>query len=129
MNVLFRGPLTGSFKASSQLLIVANTVTLDFQLVTSNGPTTLQWYMEFFDQDLQQWCREISEEDTGSGVVTMAVVVRTFRENGGAALADGSHLFSSQFIRRAQLVRVQMRVTAGAAQVTLAAPFGEIPVS
>lgn len=125
---LFKGKLIGSFRASQSLLIAANTVTLDWQIVSSGGPTTLQWYMEFSD-DNADWHRELAEEDTGSGVVSMTVVVRTFHENGGAALADGTHKLNAQFVRRAQFVRVQMRVTAGAAQVTLTAPFGDVPVS
>jgi len=115
--------LGGSNTATNALLIVGDTVTLDFLLVTSAGPTAVQFFLEF-SEDNVNWFREVAEEDGGKGVVSMPKVLRTFADNNGTNLADGTHLVSCQFTRRAQLVRLQMSVGAGACVATVTAPFG-----
>ena len=107
-------------------------MSLQWTLVTTGGPTTVNYYLEFTDENpndsASAWFREVDEADNGTGTVKMSKVVRTFAENGGASLADGTHQLSCQFVRQAQFVRLQVSVSAGAAVVTIDAPFGSIPV-
>ncbi len=122
--LLFNGPLTGSFVATQPFAISAREFTLQFELETSGGPSTVEYYLEFGDAPAGPWYREIAQEDGGGGVVLMPMVVRTFADNNGTALADGTHLLDSEYVRRNRLVRVRMRVTAGAARAKVQAPFG-----
>lgn len=119
--------LSGSFVPSAALTLVAEQLTLFWTLVTTGGPTTVVWFVEFSD-DLDDWFQEVDEQDIGSGNVKMSVALRTFQENGGAGLADGTHTLSTQLVRRAQFARVQVKVTAGAAKATVVAPTGEVPI-
>jgi hypothetical protein len=111
--------------ASSALVIVGDTLTLDFDLNCSGGPTTVTFFLEF-SEDNATWFAEVAEEDAGKGVVSMPKVVRTFADNNGTAIANNASFRAScQFKRRAPLVRVQMAVTAGACTVSsLTAPYG-----
>jgi hypothetical protein len=110
------------------MLLSDGALSVDFELTTSGGPTTIQWYPEFArDNPLvstTKWYRELAEEDVGAGVVNMPKTIRGFQENGGAGLADGVHYVSAQLVRRHLFVRLQMRVTAGAASAVATAPFG-----
>lgn len=117
--------LNGTFRPSQPLLLTSGEMTLFWSVVASAGPTTLQFYLEFSD-DQVTWFQEVDEQDTGSGVVKMSKAIRTFYENGGAALANGTHKLSTQFVRKAPFARVQARVTAGAAQINVTAPAGSI---
>ncbi len=59
----------------------------------------------------------------------MPLVLRTLADNGGTAIANNAAFTAScQFVRQHKFARVQMKVTAGAAVVTLTAPYGTIPV-
>lgn len=127
MNIqLFKGPLTGSFKPSTPFLIVAGEFALDWKIVASSGPTTLEWYLEFgpSNQATGPWHQETAEEDNSKGVVLMPAVVRTFANNNSTTLSDGTWYFDTEFKRKAQFARVQMRVSAGAARVELVTPTG-----
>lgn len=111
------------------MLLADGALSIDFELTTASGPTTILWYPEFArDNPLvasTKWFRELAEEDIGSGVVNMPKAIRSFQENGGAGLADGAHYLSAQLVRRHLFVRLQMRVSAGAATAVVAtAPFG-----
>lgn len=125
---LLKKTLTGSFQPSGYVLIAGNRLTLDWDIDASGGPTTLQWYMEFASDPITgPWRREIAEEDAGKGVVSMPEVVRTFANNNGTTLADGSYGYSLQFTRQEAFARVQACVTAGAATVVVSCPTGTQP--
>jgi hypothetical protein len=131
MVLLFNGTLGAGFKPSSWLQIAAEEITLAFHLVTSGGPTTINWFLEFTDDPTGTpiASREVDEQDTGNGVVTMSKVLRTFKENGGAALADGVHDLSTQFTRQTPYVRLQIQVTAGVAAAKITSSTGSLPVN
>lgn len=128
--VLFNAALTAGFVSSNPFLMQGERVTIDFDIVSSAGPTAVEWYLEFADGSENplgssaRWRREVAEEDAAGGIVSMPKVVRTFKENGGANLADGTHRVSCQFQRSAQFCRFQIRASAGAAVVRASAPFG-----
>lgn len=117
---LVNGTLTGSFVASKYVLLPSDKLTLAFHLVTSGGPSAVQWFPEFSD-DLVSWFREVAEEDAAGGVVLMPKTIRTFADNAGTQLADGTHDLSVQLIRQGKFARLQMAVTAGAATALVTA--------
>lgn len=125
---LLQKALNGSFQASGYVMITNNMLTLDWDITSSGGPTTLQWYLEFTSDPINgKWHREVDEQDAGKGVVSMAEVVRTFVNNGGTALADGTVGYSTQFTRQEAFARIQARVTAGAATVVVTCPSSTQP--
>ena len=125
---LFNGAVGASFTPSAQLMLSAGRLTLDFFVVASNGPTTLQYFLEFSD-DGTNFFAETAEEDAGQGVVLMPLVLRTLADNASTAIANNTAFKAScQFVRQHKIARVQMKVTAGAANVTLTSLFGTIPV-
>jgi hypothetical protein len=119
--VILNTKLTASFQASLPVLIQGNQLTLDWDIVASGGPTQIQWYMEFAAAPGGPWRRETAEEDGGSGVVLMPIVVRTFADNNGTELSNGTFGLSTQFVRQEGLARIQARVAAGVAAVTVTA--------
>lgn len=119
--------LTSGVKASQVLTIAGGVLTLNFKLVTSAGPSTVTYYLEFSD-NLTDWYREVAEEDAGKGVVQMPKVVRTITDNNSTTLADGTHFVSCQFTRQAQFARVQAAVAVGACVMSISAPFGTLAV-
>lgn len=123
---LFSKALTGSFQATAYTMLVAGQLTLDFDFTTSAGPTTIQWYLEFASDPVNgPWRRELAEEDAGKGVVSMPLAVRTFADNNGTALSDGTYHLSSQFRRQEAFARAQMRITAGVCgNMTITDPNG-----
>ena len=110
---------------SKGLLLVGDTLTLNFKLVCTGGPSTVTMFLEF-SEDNTNWFQEVAEEDAGKGVVSMPKVVRTFADNNGTTIADGTFSVSGQFKRRAQFARVQMAVTAGNCTATVTAPYGQL---
>lgn len=128
---LFKKALTGNFQASGYTQISAERLTLDFDFTTSGGPSTLQFYLEFASDPINgPWRRELAEEDTGKGVVSMPEVIRTFATNNATDLADGAHHFSTQFRRQEAFARIQSRITAGTcAQFVVIDPFGSQPAA
>jgi len=124
---LFDAPLTNAFKPSKWIAIVSREFTFDFDLVAAGGPSTVQYYLEFANIPGGPAYREIAQEDTGSGVVQMPIVIRTFTDNNGTNLADGTYHFDTEYVRRHRLVRVQIQATAGTVRAKITAPFG-IPV-
>ncbi len=121
---LFNGPLSSSYRATQWLAISSREITLDFELACSGGPSTVEYYLEFSNDPSGPAYREIAQEDAGGGVVLMPVVVRTFADNNGTNLADGTHFFDTEYVRRHRLVRVQIRATAGTVRAKVTAPFG-----
>lgn len=117
--------LTTSFVASKVFAISGERITVDWLAVVTTAPTEIQWYFEF-GSDLTNFFREVDEEDLGDGNVDMSKVVRSFKENGGALLAAGTHRLSTQFVRRHQFCRMQARIVAGggAATITVDERFG-----
>lgn len=108
---------------SRALLIAGGAVTLDF-LINVTGPATITFFLEF-SENATDWFAEVAEEDAGKGVVAMPKVVRTFADNNSTAVAtNAAFAVSCQFTRQAPFVRVQAAVSAGAAIMTLTAPFG-----
>lgn len=123
---LFKKSLTGSFASSAILMLSGQELTLFWTLVTSGGPTSVEFYLEFGD-NITSWYQETDEQDTGVGVVKMSKAIRTFYENGGAGLGNGTHYLSNQFTRRTPFARIWTRVVAGVASATILSPSGEIP--
>jgi hypothetical protein len=123
-TILFNGPLSGSFVPTKAIALVAQKLTLDFEIAASGGPTTVQWYVEFADAPTGPWFREIAQEDSGQGQVLMPAVVRTFANTGGMSLTDGTYRFDAELVRQQRLARVQLAVGSGAAKVKVTAPFG-----
>lgn len=112
---------SGTYAASTPILLDDNAFPLFFDLVTSNGPTTINFYLEF-SFDFAKWFREVDEQDIGSGVVKQSLVVRTLYPNGATTgLADGAYQLTAQFGRRAPYGRVQLNVSAGQARIILTA--------
>jgi len=119
--------LGAGFTASKGLMIAGDTLTLNFLLACSGGPSTVTFFLEF-SEDGKTWFAEVAEEDAGKGVVSMPKVVRTLADNNATNIADNAAFaISCQFKRRMLIARVQMAVSAGAAVVTsLTAPYGTI---
>jgi hypothetical protein len=119
--------LTAGYVASKGLVLSGDTLTLNFLLKCSGGPSTVTYFLEF-SEDGVTWYAEVAEEDAGKGVVSMPKVVRTFADNNGTAIADNAAFaVSCQFKRRMLMARVQMAASAGTVLVTsLTAPYGII---
>lgn len=117
--------LGAGYTPSRTLMISGGKVTLDFLLACSGGPSTVTFFLEYSENGVD-WFAEVAEEDAGKGVVSMPKVIRTFADNNGTTIANNAAFaVTCQFKRLAQLVRVQMAVSAGACVVTrLTAPFG-----
>lgn len=129
MVVLFKKALTGSFVASGFTMIAGEKLSLQFDFITTGGPSTIEWYIEYAGNPTTgPWRREVAEEDAGQGVVSMPKVVRTFADNAGTDLADGTHNLSTQFRRQESFARIQARITAGAcASFVVTDPNGSQP--
>lgn len=123
---LLKKTLTSAFQPSQALVIADRTVTLDFKFTVSNGPATIEWYLELGEDPSPtgDWYREVAQEDPGNGNVAIPIVVRTFALNGGGGLTDGSYLLDAEMVRRHKLARVQIRATAGTVSMQIIAPFG-----
>lgn len=112
---LFKKALTSSFVPSGYTMIAGDRLTLHFAFDTSGGPSSVEWYPEFATDPIKgPWYREVAEEDTGKGVVLMPKTIRTFADENGSQLSDGSHALSVQLRRQEAFARIQMRITAGA---------------
>jgi len=130
-QVVFNRALTGVFVAGTPFVMVAEKVVLDF-LATVTALAAIDWFLEFTGDDPNDaaavWNQELAEEDAGGGVVAMPKVIRTFKENGGANLAIGTHSLSCQFVRTHKCCRIQARVNAvpaaGAASLQVLTQFG-----
>lgn len=115
--------LTSSYVTSEPAYVVANKIDLAFTAIVTTA-ATIQWYLEFGDQPFgpnEAWFREVSEEVAAGGVVTNAIALRSFAQNGGGTLAAGTHRMSLQFERIAPFFRVSARVSAGAAALQIQA--------
>jgi len=127
---IFNAGLGAAFVPSSAILIAGNSITLDFEVVVTGAPATVQFFLEQSSDkptlSTARWFQEMSEETASGGVVVQAKVIRTFQENGGALLAAGTHRMSTQFIRKHRFARIQMRVTVGAASARVDAPLDSI---
>lgn len=127
---IFKGVLTGSFVASQVLMLNGDKATFDFTLVTTGAPTSVDWYMAFGDSPAACDFREVEQTDAdpavNPGAILMPKIVRSFAELGGAALANGTHKLSAQFQVKHAFVRLYLRVSAGACNATVTAPFGSI---
>ncbi len=122
---IFNKLLTGSFVPSAAFLITTSEPVLVWEITVGTGPANVEWYLEFGASPTGQFYREVAEEDAGGGATAMPKVVRTFKEEGGGGLATGSHFLDTEFRRKQQYARVQVRVTAGAAvRAKVTAPFG-----
>ena len=116
---------SGSYLPSLPIMLVDNALPLFFDLVASNGPTTINFYLEYSLDPTgltPKWYREVDEQDIGSGVVKQSQVVRTlYLNNSSAALPDGAYTFAMQFGRRAPFARLQIQIGAGRAQLAIVA--------
>lgn len=119
--------LAAGYKPSKGLMLSGDTLTLNFLMACSGGPSTVTFFLEF-SEDATTWFAEVAEEDAGKGVVSMPKVIRTLTDNNSTAIADNAAFaVSCQFKRRMLMARVQMAVSAGACVVTsLTAPYGLI---
>lgn len=104
------------------MVIVANQLTFDWDIMAFSGPTQVQWYMEFAAAPAGPWRREVAEEDSAGGQVLMPIVVRTFADNGGTTLSNDTYGLSMQFVRQEALARIWAKVAAGHAIVTVSCP-------
>lgn len=124
---IFRQTLVaaGTYTPSLPIMLVDNALPLFFDVVTSNGPTTINFYIEFILDPTgtnPKWYREVDEQDIGSGIVKQSQVIRTLYQAGSSAgLADGPYTFAAQFGRRAPFARLQIQVGAGRAQLAIVA--------
>lgn len=126
---LFKGALSNAFKASSWLLIQGHQLTFTWQLTVATGGAQVQFYLEFSDDPTltaPTVSREVDEQDTGNGSITMSKVIRTFQESGGGSLAAGTQTLSTQFVRQAPYARVQVQVASGAATLILTSSSGSL---
>jgi hypothetical protein len=130
---LFTGTVPAAFAPTKPLQLAGDALSL-LWLITTTGMTSaeIEFYLEFTDGNPNDpsadWFREVDEVDSGNGTVAMAAVIRTFQVNGGGNLPAGVYKLSTQFTRRAQFARIQLRIAAGAATATITAPFGSSPV-
>lgn len=132
--LLFRGTVTGSFTPTAWMLVTADQIPLAFHLVTSGGPTGFLFYPEFTDDPTAPAgsllaSREVDEQDVGNGVVTMSKVIRTFQENNGGLLQNGTHDLSTQFVRLAPFARLQISLSQGAATALITSSVGSTPIA
>lgn len=127
MITIFSKSLSSSFQASSPFVITSGEFALDFEIVVGTGPAQVQWYLEFSSSPSGNWYREVAEEDASKGVVSMPAVVRTFADNNATTLPVGTWRFDTEFRRKQQLCRVQMKIAAGAARAKIDVPIG-LPV-
>lgn len=109
-----------------------NRCVLDFDL-TVTVLANVEWYLEWTSDSPNDASarlrREVAEEDIGGGVVRMPKVVRNFQENGGAALAAGTHRLNCQFVKEGQFFRIQIRAQAGTVtRAIVSTPFGTAPI-
>jgi len=125
--IILNTKLTASFQPSQPVMIAANQLTFDWDIVASGGPTQIQWYMEFSSAPAGVWHREVAEEDSAGGQVLMPIVIRTFADNAGTELSNGEYGLSMQFVRQEALARIWARVAAGVAVVTVSCPGGLQP--
>lgn len=120
---LFKKALTTGYVMSQPLAIDSDDLTLFFTMVLSGGPTTVDFFLEYTDENpndsASTWYQEVDEVDNGTGGVTHNIVTRTF-----GALADGSYNLALQFTRRAQYARIQIKADVAGGLATIIAPFG-----
>lgn len=130
--LLFRGVVPVTFAPTVWMTVVGDQIPLAFHLVTSGGPTSFQFYPEFTDDPTATpvlASREVDEQDVGNGVVTMSKVIRTFQENNGGNLQNGTHDLSTQFVRLAPFMRLQIQVNAGSAVALITSSVGQVPIA
>jgi len=129
---LYNSNLTNVFQPTRPILMVGETLTLDFLFTVTGGVgTSIAWYLEFSsDPAATLWFREIAEEVAGAGVVAMPLVIRTLQTNGSGTFAAGTYAVSTQLIRKHQYARLQIRTPAGTvSSMLITAPFGLAVVS
>lgn len=131
---LFRGNVPNAFAPTAWMLVTDARIPLAFNLVTTGGPTAFNFYPEFTDDPTAAAAallasREVDEQDVGNGVVTMSKVIRTFQENNGALLQNGTHNLSTQFVRMAPFMRLQIQTSAGSAVALITSSFGSAPIA
>lgn len=129
---LFRGNVPDAFAPTAWMLVADARIPLAFNLVTTGGPTAFNFYPEFTDDPTATTViasREVDEQDVGNGVVTMSKVIRTFQENNGALLQNGTHNLSTQFVRMAPFMRLQIQVSVGFAVALITSSFGSAPIA
>jgi len=126
---LFNAPCGMAFQPTKAFLIVADSVSLDWEINVTAAPSLVEWYLEFASgsplDSNTKWYREVAEEDGGLGVTFMPKVLRRFTENGvNTGLGAGLNFLSAQLIRKHRFVRLQVRCSTGAATVKVITPFG-----
>ena len=122
---IFNATVNVGFQVTDPVMLVGESFSFDF-LITVTTAAKIEYFLEFTGADpndaATQWYREVAEEDVGSGVVNMPVVVRDFQENAtGAVLPVGVHALSNQFTRRHLFARAQIQAASGAATVQVEA--------
>lgn len=132
--LLFKGTVPATFTPTVWMLVTADQIPLAFHLVTTGGPTSFQFFPEFTDDPTVPAAsvlasREVDEQDVGNGVVTMSKVIRTFQENNGGLLQNATHDLSTQFVRLAPFVRLQIQANAGFATALITSSVGTKPIA
>lgn len=125
--VLFnaRALVAGTFNPSAPVLLQGDHLVIDFTLVIGTAATQVRWYIEYAEDDPNSantlWFRELAEEDNGGGQVDMPIVIRSFRDNGGANLPAATYQVSVQFVRKHKFARLQAEIVAGGGTCTMTA--------
>lgn len=115
ITIVDRVALTTTYQPSKAFIPGANGIVLDMVIVVTTAITNVLWYFEFEKDEnpaasATLWYQEMDEVDAGAGVVTQSKVVRKLQENGGAALAVGTHYLHFEFQRIGALARIQMAI-------------------
>lgn len=126
---LYNAPLTSSYQATQPVLLVGESLVLDFTF-TVTVAAKIAFYLEYTESDPFNantvWSREVDEQDAGSGVVAMSQVVRTLQAAGGGNFGLGVSSVSVQLIRRHLYCRLQVQASVGTiTNLLVAAPFGQ----
>jgi hypothetical protein len=112
------------------IVILDDTIILDFAITIPIGTVRVLWYLEFtcdnpFDLNAI-WFREVAEEDIGNGDVRMPYAIRRFSTYGADAdLPAGTYRFDVQLKRVHDFCRIQLSGNGASAKVS--APINETP--
>lgn len=131
-RIIFNGPLIANFRASQPIVISAEQVVLDFEIVVGRAPVSVQWYPEYCSEypydTATRWFRETAEEDIGNGDVRMPFTIRRFTVQGADnPLPTGTYRFTVQLKRAHMFCRIQIAGVGATALVY--STLNDIPIA
>ncbi len=132
MLTLFDAVPGSGFAPTQPFQVSADRVILNWTAVVTVA-AGIQWYLEFTDENPIDpntvWNREVAEEDVGSGVTHMPLVVRDFQNfSNGLGLPVGTTGISTNFVRQANFIRAQIKLASGTVtRLKVTVPFGSSP--